>query len=306
MNKYPKVTVGVLTWNQKKDVLECLESIVRMTYPNYDVVVIDNGSRDGTSEAVKEHFPNVHYVYNSENLGCAEGQNCEIREAIKLGSEYLFTIANDAIVEPSTLTELVREAEKDPRIAFAFPKVYHYGTNKIWFAKGARISEIDWRRGLVTGHIQNTEDNPECDIFCDADIYPGGFCMVRLEAVQKGGFLNTSYNIFFDDTEWQVRVIKAGYRGRYVPTARTWHKPSSSLGMESERFYYYRTRNRLRFFSEYSPKRYFIMFLLRFFSFELPFETLYRLCRSGAFKQAAAVLEGIKDFFLGKKGMWRK
>ena len=295
----PKVVVATLTWNQKEEVLALLETLVKLDYPNYEIVVVDNGSTDGTLEAVHERYPEVHGVRHEQNLGCAEGVNGEIRYALQAGADYLFIIANDATVEPTTLSELVRVAEKDSRIGMVHPKVYYSSNpNRIWYAKGAKM---DWLRGRFFGFIQNVEDDGSFDEEGEAEFFPGGFSLVRMEAVKKAGFLDPYYFIFLDDADWSLRIHQAGYAGRYAPRARAWHKPSSSVGVESESFYYYRTRNRLYFVTRYAPRYDLPLFFFSFLA-ELFFETLPTLFLSNQKPQMKAVLLGVFDFFRGKRG----
>ena len=299
---FPKVVVGTLTWNQKADLLECLSTLVKLDYPHYEIVVVDNGSIDGTYEAVRERYPQVAIVRHPKNLGCAEGVNGEIRYALQADADYLFIIANDAIVEPSTLSELVRVAERDPRIGMVHPKVYYYGQgNRIWFAKGANM---DWLRGRFVDFIQNREDDGSGDEETEADYFPGGFTLVKMEAARKVGFLDADYFIFLDDSDWSYRIHRAGFRGRYAPRARAWHKPSSSVGMESETFYYYRTRNRLFFVWRYAPFGVFPLFLVYFF-YELFFHTAPYLYLTNRKAQIRAVFLGVLDFLRGRRGEWK-
>ncbi len=295
----PKVIVATLTWNQKEEVLVCLRTLVKLDYPNYEIVVVDNGSKDGTLEAIRERYPQVHVVRHAENLGCAEGVNGEIRYALQAGADYLFIIANDAAVEPTTLSELIRVAEKDPRIGMVHPKVYHSSSpHRIWYARGAKM---DWLHGRFYGFIQNVEEDGSFDEETEVDFFPGGFSLVRMEAVKKAGFLDPYYFIFLDDADWSLRIHRAGYTARYAPRARAWHKPSSSVGMESESFYYYRTRNRLYFVRRYAPRACLPFFFFSF-SMELFFDTLPTLFLSNQRSQMKAVLLGVLDFLRGKRG----
>ncbi len=295
----PKVVVATLTWNQRSDVLECLASLVKLDYLNFEIVVVDNGSTDGTFEAVREAYPQVHIVKHSENLGCAEGVNGEIRYALQAGADYLFIIANDAVVEPSTLKELVLVAEKNPKIGIVSPKVYYYGTDKrIWFARGAKF---DWMSGRFFGFAQDVEDDGSFDQEEEAEFFPGGFSLVRVEAIKKTGFLDPGYFIYCDDSDWSHRIHRAGYSGRYAPKARAWHKPSSALGKETEGFHYYRTRNRLFFVKKYSSPGVFPIFFL-YFLFEFVSQTLPYLYLNQRRPQMKAACLGIFDFFRGKRG----
>ena len=296
----PKVVVATLTWNQKADVLECLSTLVKLDYPRYEIVVIDNGSVDGTYEAVRARYPQVSLVRNSENLGCAEGVNGEIRFALQAKADYLFIIANDATVEPTTLSELVKVAERDPKIGMVHPKVYYYDQpRKIWFARGSRMN---WWKGQFFGFVHKVEDDGRYDEETEADFFPGGFTLVRTEAIKKAGLLDPDYFIFLDDSDWSLRIHRLGYTGRYAPRARAWHKPSSSVGMESESFYYYRTRNRLFFVKKYAPFGIFPLFFFFYFPYELFFKTLPTLYLSGQKSQWKAVLLAVFDFLRGRRG----
>ncbi len=302
LNQYPKVVVATLTWNQKTDVLECLESLVQLDYPNYEIVVIDNASIDGTFEAVREKYPQVAIVRHTENSGAAGGVNSELRYAIQAQADYLLIIANDGKTEPFTLRELMNVAEKDKTLGAVFPKVYYWGSDtKIWFAKGIRVENIDWRRGQFKGFIQNVEDDGSFDEECEASLYPQGFCLLRMEAAKKAGFLQPGYFIYFEDADWFMRLYKAGYKGRYTGKARAWHKPSASVGgRESPLFYYYRTRNRLYFFQEHASRVDFMLFLFYFFAERL--SEIYRLYRSKQVPALKGMLWGVFDFFRKKQG----
>ena len=294
----PKVVVGTLTWNQKAHVMECLASLVRLEYPNYEIVVVDNGSTDGTEEAVRAAFPQAHLVRNAKNLGAAEGINGYVRFALEANADYLLIIANDGCVEPSTLTELVKVAEADPSLGIVAPKVYYHGTNKIWFAGGARF---DWLRGQFHGFHQNVEDDGSYDREGEAEYFPGGFSLFRVAAIRKAGLLDPRYFVYWEDPDWTIRFYRAGYKGWYTPRSRAWHKASSSLGMESPDFYYYRTRNRLLFVSQWAPFGIFPVFFL-YFLFEFIFQTTPYLLRSKMTGQWRASLAGIFDFLRGRFG----
>ncbi|MBI4549652.1 MAG: glycosyltransferase [Candidatus Omnitrophica bacterium] len=303
ISRAPKVLVGTLTWNQKKDTLECLDSVSKLDYPNYEVAVVDNGSSDGTAEAVRRAYPEVKIVRHSENLGCAEGVNGEIRAAFFARADYLFIIANDATAAPDCLTELVRVAESDPAIGVVFPKVYRFDEpEKVWFAKGARVRDIDWFRGQFKGFIQNVADDASLDVECDTELYPGGFCLVRMQAVKRAGFLEPGYFIYYDDADWLMRIHRAGFKGRYAPRAKAWHKPSSSIGLETPGFYYYRTRNRLMFFERFSDPLIFAVFFL-YFLYEFFLRTVPGFYRTGKPALAQACLWGFFDYLRKKTGM---
>ena len=103
----PLVYVVMLTWNQRGDTLECLESVEAIKYPAFRVVLVDNGSTDGTAEAVAGRFPAVEVVANPQNLGFAAGANVGLRYALQHGADYAFLLNNDTVVDPAVLDVLV-------------------------------------------------------------------------------------------------------------------------------------------------------------------------------------------------------
>ncbi len=295
----PKVLIATLTWNQKQDTLECLASLQKVRYDNLEVMVVDNGSRDGTCEAIREGYPHVPIVRNEKNLGCAEGMNCNIRYMLGTDADFLFLLGNDTIVDPDVVSELVRVAVSDPRIGIVVPKIYYYDRpDVLWFARGCTM---DWEKGIFTGLVQNIKDDGSQDADRDFDFSPGGFTFVRRSILEKGILLDPDYFIYFDDSDWYWRIKKDGWRFAYAPKAKVWHKPSSSVGMESPHFYYYRVRNRLLFMKKYVSSSAFRRFLL-FFAWDYSWNTVYRLAREGKWACVSASMAGVRDFCLGRFG----
>src|SRR3972149_12101418 len=99
----PKVAIIVLNWNGKNDTLECLASIDKMDYPSIYVILVDNGSQDGSVAAIQRKFPEVMIVETKSNLGFAGGNNMGIRYALRNGAEYVLVLNNDTIVDPQLI-----------------------------------------------------------------------------------------------------------------------------------------------------------------------------------------------------------
>ena len=298
----PKVLVATLTWNQRSDTVECLASLQKMRYPNFEILVVDNASQDGTVGAVRSQYPQAEVLVNDRNVGSAEGMNCAIRRLLAGDARFLFLIGNDSIVDPDILKELVDVAETDGRIGIVCPKVYYYDRpNVIWFGRGANIH---WRTGTFTGYVQNVTDDGSHDADQDFDNFPGWFTFVRREALAKPNFLDPDYFIHFDDSEWYLKIKRDGWRFAYAPKAKAWHKPSSSLGIGSPAFYYYRIRNRLRFMRRNARVRDWFYFV-PFFCYEYLVRIVYPLVRSGKWPQLSATGRGLLDFFRGRGGPWK-
>jgi hypothetical protein len=125
---HPKVSIIVLNWNGLEDTIECLESLRKITYPNYGVIVVDNGSEGNDVEVLKEKFGDyIHIIENDRNYGTAEGYNIGMRHAFEsLASEYILLLNNDTVVDADFLIELVTVAERNGHIGMVGPVIYDY------------------------------------------------------------------------------------------------------------------------------------------------------------------------------------
>lgn len=224
---HPLVYIIILNWNGKEDTIACLRSIERVKYPNFSVILVDNASSDGTVEYVKDKFPSVKIIANSENLRFAGGNNVGIKYALERNADYVLLLNNDTEVAPDFLPELVRAAENDKSIGIAGPKIYYYEGNKmIWFAGG----KVEFWKGWIS-HIGIREpDYGQYDFAREVDYITGCCMLVKREVIEKIGKLDESFFIYGEDADWSLRASRAGYSLVYVPSSIIWHKVSASSG----------------------------------------------------------------------------
>jgi GT2 family glycosyltransferase len=119
----PKVSIIILTWNSYDVTRDCLLSLRKIDYPAFEVVLVDNGSVDGSGQKLAQNFPEVRVILNDKNLGFTGGANVGMRDVLARGTNYLLLLNNDTIVAPNFVTELVRVAERDERIGMVSPKI---------------------------------------------------------------------------------------------------------------------------------------------------------------------------------------
>lgn len=240
MNK--KVYIIVLNWNGKEDTLDCLASLRSTDYENYQTVLVDNGSEDDSVRAVKEKFPEVEVVETGKNLGFAGGNNVGIEYAMKAGADYVFLINNDTTVHPDYLKELVAVAESDPKIGAAGSKIYYHSEpERIWFAGGT----VNWlcNKGEHIG--LNEVDKGQYDEIKEVGYLTGCALLVKREVIEKIGVLEDDYFLYYEDTDFSLRVHNAGYKTVYVPKSKIYHKVSRSTKPGSASYVYYHVRNGL-------------------------------------------------------------
>jgi len=294
----PKVIIVVISHNQINYSLNCLFSISKLNYYNYDILFIDNGSRDGTYEVIKSNFPEINLIQLKNNIGAAGGRNLGINFALNRDFDYIFFLDNDAIVEPDTLTELIRVASGNLEIVGVGAITYYFGNpSKIWNFGG----RIDWLRGFFIDTHQNKLNECVFDNFNMVDSFPIGFGIIKCEIIKKIGNIDEKYFIYFEEADWHIRIKRLGYKLAVTPKARIWHKVSSSLGKETSGFYYYRTRNRLLFMIKNAPWFLLPVFFF-YFIYDFSYNTLLTLHLSKKYEQLRAAMIGVLDFLSGRFG----
>jgi GT2 family glycosyltransferase len=288
----PKIVIVILNWNGLLDTLECLSSIQKVVYSNYEVVVIDNGSKGNDAEIIRSKFGNFVCVIEEEkNLGFAGGNNVGIRWALRSDAKYVLLLNNDTVVDPSFLMELVNISQNDEEIGIVGPKIYYYeDPNRIYSAGGkvnlwtGNAPLIGWRENDVA-KFENVEE---------VDYVTGCALLIKKETIKKIGFLSEIYFAYYEETEWCLKARKAGLRVIYVPKARIWHKdPVIKTNKTNALRIYYMTRNRFIFVKRNSSSFQFCVFALFFLMTDLTFKMRDHLFMRP--KVLVAYLKGVFD-----------
>ncbi|BDV41760.1 glycosyl transferase [Geotalea uraniireducens] len=291
----PLVQIILLNWNGWRDTVECVESCQKLSYPNFRIVVVDNGSTDGSEEILRKRFPTVELIQTGANLGFAGGNNAGIRHALSSGAEYVWLLNNDTVVAPDALTELVRVAESDPRAGMVGSKiVYHDDTGLLWFA-GAVLDPEQPHRPYHQGLRQR--DAGQNDRVAETGYVTGCSLLARKEMMAEVGLLDDGLFLYFEDVDWSARAVCVGWKLLYAPASVVRHKESvSSGGAASPRLVYYTARNRLYFVRRNFPAK-----LWAALCYDL-FEHVLVNLKKGRLACARAGLRGILDFLRGKAG----
>lgn len=240
----PPIAIVVLNWNGRDDTLACLSSVGKIAYPNFRVIVVDNGSADDSVAAIRAAFPDVEIIETGRNLGFAGGNNVGIRRALAQSADYVLLLNNDTEVDPGILSAFVAAAERFPDAGVFSGKIYYHAEpNRIWYAggqwnpKNARFDLVG--EGLLDNGI-NYSNTCETGYACGCAFFlPAG----RLREI---GLLDEDFFLYFEETDWCFRAKAAGHSSNFVPDAKLWHKVSVSFGGEgSPLALYFITRNRL-------------------------------------------------------------
>ena len=249
VNAAPRVDVITLTWNQRQDTLECLESLGHLTYANYRIILVDNGSTDGTVEAVRERYPAVELIVNAQNLGFQGGFNAGLRHALNTGADYMFVMNNDTSVQPDILDELIKQAAPSD-VGMLSPKIYYaYEPDRIW-SVGGDCNPVTLE---MTHKGDNQLDRGQWERVIERDFLVGCAMLMKRSMLEQIGLFDTGYHpIYYEDVDLCVRARQAGFRLLLVPSAKMWHKVSASGGgSDSPRERYLMARHSVRYFRKY-------------------------------------------------------
>lgn len=283
----PTVFIIMLNWNGKTDTLACLRSLQQIDYPLYRIIVADNGSSDGSVEAVRSTYPGITVIENGANLGFAAGNNTAIRYAMQNGADYILLLNNDTEVDPRFLSELVEAAEADPTIGIAGSKIYYYSEPKrLWYAGGS----INLWKG-DTRHVgENELDTGQFDEAKDTDYVSGCAMLIKRRVLEDIGLLDERMFLYYEDSDYCMRARRHGYRVIYVPGSVIWHKVSSTTGKVKDLQLFYGTRNMLLFEKRNAGLLRLLVFLPYYFGKFIAYNTVVALVQ-GQLSRAKVILK---------------
>jgi GT2 family glycosyltransferase len=248
-----RLTVIVLNWNGFADTAALLPTLERCRVPAgwvADVLVVDNGSSDGSAEKLRAAFPGVALLELPENRMFAGGNNAGLERALERGADAIMLLNNDTEADPGLYEKLLLALELDPGAGAAAPLIYHAPpTDRIWYAGAACAPALGYtaHRGLrQKDRGQYREIEPTG--------YLTGCCLLAWRRVwEEVGNLDERYYIYAEDADWCLRARAAGHRLLFGPTARLWHKVASSSGGASNAWtIYQRLRANLRLFGTHA------------------------------------------------------
>jgi len=287
---FPKVWAMTLNWNRKEETIQCVDSLQALNYANFEILVIDNGSDDGSAAAVRERFPDVAVLENGRNLGYAEGFNAGMQYASERGADYFLIMNNDAVIDPDALTALVDVAETDSQIGFVSGKVYFHNDPNRLQTVGRTLDPVF----IVFGLLGNGElDEGQYDETRDCDFVDDVFLLVRRSVYDLTGGYDPIFFLMYEETDWCARVRRAGYRIVYTPDAKLWHQGcrDNTTGI-STTHQYYLARNQIPFVYRNATRAHFRRYLCVLLTSYAP-RRVWRFAKRGQFGLLAAYLRGI-------------
>lgn len=248
--RQPLVSVVLLNWNGWHDTLECLESLGALTYPRLSVIVVDNGSTDGSEERIRAAHPEVTLLQSGANLGFAGGNNIGIRYALDHAADYVWLLNNDTLVLPDTLTTLVARAESDLTLGFVGSKILLAGDHsRVWFGGGSLATASGITQHVGGGALDDDRVRPAQL----TDYANGCSVLARRATIEQVGVIPEVYFLYYEEVDWQYSGRAYGWRAFYEPASVVYHKVSASVGEATPFQVFYLERGRAIFVLRHLP-----------------------------------------------------
>ena len=248
-----RVLIVILNWNSPDQTLAAIESVLKMDYTDYRVMVIDNGSVDDSIEVLsKIEDRRVKLIASPENLGYTGGCNYGFAAALENDADYVWLLNNDAVAEANTLSSLVRVAEGDPQIGLVSPMIASLQRPSIFIYAGgffnAQIPAIETTRDREKASRWATEHRANI-------ILLGTALLVKVDLIRKIGMLDANLFAYWEDHDFSMRSNEAGFRNVVDLTTKVYHNekfPTDRPQDIDPHFWYYLARNEIRFWKKHT------------------------------------------------------
>ena len=274
MKVHPRVSIITINYNQLQVTCELLDSLRKLTYPDVEVIVVDNFSVDDPTSIIRSQYPEVKFIRSGRNLGFAGGNNLGI---IASTGKYLLFLNNDTEAHPGFLEPLVNLFETTPQAGIASSKIlYHNSGETIQYAGSTCINPYTGRNKRV-GFME--KDRGQHDLLKETDLAHGAAMMVPRHVVEKVGMMPEFFFLYYEEIDWCESIKRAGYKIFFVPASKVYHKESMSIGKKSTVKTYYMTRNRLLFMRRNTSGTKKLAWIFFFLLFSLPKNALTYLMK---------------------------
>lgn len=238
------VSIIIVNYNGFNDTCELIESIkTNETYP-YEIIIVDNASKNNEGDRLKTLLPDIKVICSKINTGFAQGNNIGVAHRCE-ESAYLLFLNNDTILTGPILEKMIKPFENNRKIGCVSPKVTFWPEKEtLQYAGATPMSAITLRNEFI-GY--NQKDEARFNIAGETAFANGAAMMIRTNDIQKFGLMVDDYFLYYEEMDWCMRMRKSGFTIWYEPSAVIGHKESASVGLESPLQVYYHNRNRFIF-----------------------------------------------------------
>lgn len=292
MKVNPEVFIVIVNYNGYKDTIECIRSLKNIEYKNFEIVVVDNNSFDGSVLKIKEKFNDINIIESKINLGFSGANNLGIKYAMDNKADYVLLLNNDTEVDKYFLSNIIERVKDEKNIGISTGKIKYYDDkNVIWYAGGKfnKYKGNSYHIGI------NEVDNNQYDYEKKVTFISGCYMLIPIHIFEEVGLLSEEYFLYHEDTDYCCKVMKAGYDLFYYGNSYIYHKVSASTGKNSDLYTYYYTRNRCILINNNLEVPFKQIAFLFYFSTRI----LKIIFKS---KERNTILQGLKDYRNGVVG----
>lgn len=282
------VSIITINYNQAEITRQFLESSKLLTYPNYEIIVVDNASAPVLSTLIDEaQYPGLRIIRSEKNVGFTGGNNLGMQEA---RGDFFFIVNNDTELTPHLIDELLLPFDKNDQIGVTCPKIRFYDTPDL--VQYAGYNPMNMYTGTATPVGYKQTDKGQYDEPCLTNFAHGCAMMVKRAVVHRVGRFADRFFLYYEELDWSQRIKDAGYLIYYQPSASILHKESVSVGQHNPMKTYYLTRNRILYMRRHCSSFQRFVFYLFFGSCVLP-KHMISYIATGKLKHARAFVKGV-------------
>lgn len=254
MKNNENICIILVNYNGYDDTVECIKSIENSDYDNYKIILVDNGSKD-KNKILNDNYINnaADVIISEENLGFSGGNNLGIKYAQeKYDPEYYLLLNNDTVITKDTISNLKKGFDFDSKAGIITGKIYYFSEPKtIWAAGG----KFNFNTGIADQpELGKIDDGVQYENTCVVSFATGCTMLISKQVINTVGYLEESYFLYAEDTDYCCRVLNAGFKIIYVGKALIYHKVSASTGKQSNMQQYYMFRNNCYIIKKYCNK----------------------------------------------------
>jgi GT2 family glycosyltransferase len=240
----------IVNWNLARDTIACVHSLLVAGATPGQIIVVDNGSSDGSVETLRQEVGDaVTLLTSPQNLGFAGGNNLALRHALSRGARWLMPINNDTIVAPDFLNRLSAAIDARPDFHLFGPLIfYHDEPERIWslgdrLLPGTLLTRSLWRDQMAPAHLPP---------FLEVDFVNACCFVVQRAVLERVGLFDARFFMYAEDADFCWRVRRAGFHLGCCTEAHMWHKVSRSTGIHHPQRRYWRISNQILFYRRYA------------------------------------------------------
>jgi GT2 family glycosyltransferase len=279
------ISIIIVNWNGREFLRECLEGLRRQVYRAFSVILVDNGSHDGSIEFVSDNFPEVSIVALQDNRGFAGANNVALQ---MVETEFVALLNNDAVPDPLWLKSLVEALEEHPQAGLAASKMLFYDRREMIDRVGDGYTRAG--AGLLRGRGLSADCHRTREWVFGAC---AAAALYRMAMLRDIGFFDEDYFLLYEDVDLSFRAQLKGYKCLYVPEALVYHKGSSSIVYDSPLSVYFGHRNLEWVYIQNMPSRLLLKTIIPHILYDIAALSYFVISGRG------------KDFFRAKKDALR-